>query len=69
MAVHNHGTEDGPGIGCPEYRTAAGVLRGVCLNPGPFAIMHRATISAKGMGTIEPYCDHGPFDACRCMVP
>lgn len=21
--------------------------------------------------TIEPeaYCDHGPFDACRCMVP
>jgi hypothetical protein len=17
----------------------------------------------------EPYCDHGPFDACRCLVP
>ena len=17
----------------------------------------------------EPYCDHGPFDACRCLIP
>ena len=30
MAVHNHGTEDGPGLGCREHYTAGGALRGVC---------------------------------------
>jgi len=28
--VHNHGTEDGPGLACPERRTADGALRGAC---------------------------------------
>jgi hypothetical protein len=30
--VHNHGTEDGPGLACREYRLSDGTLRGRCLN-------------------------------------
>jgi hypothetical protein len=52
--VHNHGPAEGPGLGCPERRTEiGGYLRGACL-PDPVE--------------PEPYCDHGPFDACRCLV-
>lgn len=55
MTVHNHGPAEGPGLGCPERRTEiGGYLRGACL-PDPV--------------DPEPYCDHGPFDACRCLVP
>jgi hypothetical protein len=30
MTVHNHGTEDGPGLSCPE-RSIDGKLRGACM--------------------------------------
>lgn len=33
MTVHNHGTEDGPGLSCRETRDADGRLRGDCLEP------------------------------------
>lgn len=57
MTVHNHGPAEGPGLGCPE-RTIDGSLRGACLtDPGPVP------------GEPDPYCDHGPFDACRCLAP
>lgn len=35
IPVHNHGTEDGPGLSCPEYRTDGGRLRGTCLDTTP----------------------------------
>ncbi|QFG08473.1 hypothetical protein I5H09_gp018 [Mycobacterium phage Yunkel11] len=42
MAVHNHGTEDGPGLACRE-RLVDGKLRGACLDDRPkmhgFAMM------------------------------
>jgi hypothetical protein len=31
MTVHNHGTEDGPGLSCPE-QWIDGKLRGRCMN-------------------------------------
>ena len=31
MNVHNHGTEDGPGLACKEFRLADGSLKGQCL--------------------------------------
>ena len=33
--VHNHGTDDGRGLACGEYRTADGTLRGRCLDAAP----------------------------------
>lgn len=54
MTVHNHGPAEGRGLDCPERRTAIGnYLRGACL-PDPVE--------------PEPYCDHGPLDACRCLA-
>jgi hypothetical protein len=32
MPVHNHGTEDGPGLACRETRQPDGSLKGECLN-------------------------------------
>lgn len=29
--VHNHGTEDGPGLSCREHRRPDGTLRGDCM--------------------------------------
>lgn len=31
MSVHNHGTEDGPGLACNEVRLADGNRIGTCL--------------------------------------
>lgn len=31
MPVHNHGSEDGPGLRCNEVKLPDGTLRGVCL--------------------------------------
>lgn len=36
MTVHNHGTEDGPGLACRETRMASGGLRGACMEPSPY---------------------------------
>lgn len=35
--VHNHGTEDGPGLACREYLTPEGHLRGSCLDDAELA--------------------------------
>lgn len=32
MIVHNHGTEDGPGLSCPEIRLPDGSLQGACMS-------------------------------------
>ena len=29
--MHNHGTEEGPGLSCPEIKMDDGVIRGACL--------------------------------------
>lgn len=31
MAVHDHGTEEGPGLSCNELRLPSGELRGACI--------------------------------------
>lgn len=36
--VHNHGAEDGPGLGCREIRLADGTLRGACIESDPIAV-------------------------------
>lgn len=33
--VHDHGSEDGPGLACPERTTPAG-LRGACVTPSRY---------------------------------
>lgn len=51
MPVHNHGTEDGPGLACKETRQPDGSLRGACLPTKDyakeFAADMRAFISNK----------------------
>ncbi len=37
MAIHNHGTEEGPGLDCPERVTGPGYHRGACLTGGGLA--------------------------------
>lgn len=41
MSVHNHGTEDGPGLSCPET-LVDGKLRGKCMNDSHWLIFRGA---------------------------
>lgn len=50
MAVHNHGTEDGPGIGCREFVTAKGLV-GQCM------INTHYHITVQHRDGKPPWCD------------
>ncbi len=42
--IHNHGTEDGPGLSCPEARRHDGTLRGACLPRERWTFRTRVTL-------------------------
>lgn len=46
--IHNHGTEDGPGLSCREHRRPDGTLRGACLPREKWTLMGRISISGNG---------------------
>ena len=69
--VHNHGPDEGPGLGCPETRNLFGQLRGACMRAGD---------SREGIGPglwpgypssdtpkPLPVVDDGPAPGARCM--
>lgn len=47
MTVHNRGTEDGPGIGCPEW-IVNDELKGACIAPA-------CTCSINHAGGVHVY--------------
>ena len=57
MAVHNHGTEDGPGLSCHELRMPDGSLKGACLR-------EKHTKGESNMPTPDGRCDYNLDHQC-----